>query len=133
MLWLASLALLWVRRPARAVSAARSVPQSPPQTAPRDLIHASDVRQQSAALLGLLRRERPGVRSLDDAVAQLDDARQVNALRALERALYHDGSAEDAMRQVREAFARGVRWRVAARSAEREAVLPPLYPERRPR
>lgn len=70
-----------------------------------------------------------GLRSDDlDAVRKrLDDAAQLDAVIQLQAARWGDGDAGSALAALRRAFAKGARWRVAARASE--SLLPPLYPE----
>ncbi len=70
-----------------------------------------------------------GLRSDDlDAVRKrLDDAAQLDAVIQLQAARWGDGDAGSALAALRRAFAKGARWRVAARASE--SLLPPLYPD----
>ena len=70
-----------------------------------------------------------GLRSDDlDAVRKrLDDAAQLDAVIQLQAARWGDGDAGSALAALRRAFAKGARWRVAARASG--FLLPPLYPE----
>ena len=70
-----------------------------------------------------------GLRSDDlDAVRKrLDDAAQLDAVIQLQAARWGDGDAGSALAALRRAFAKGARWRVAARASG--SLLPPLYPE----
>ena len=64
---------------------------------------------------------------LDAVRKRLDDAAQVDAVQQLQAARWGDGDHESALAALRRAFAKGPRWRVAARASE--SLLPPLYPE----
>ena len=64
---------------------------------------------------------------LDAVRKRLDDAAQVDAVSQLQAARWGDGDAASALDALRSAFAKGARWRVAARSSQ--SLLPPLYPE----
>ena len=64
---------------------------------------------------------------LDAVRKRLDDAAQVDAITQLQAARWGDGDAGSALAALRRAFAKGARWRVAARASE--SLLPPLYPE----
>ena len=64
---------------------------------------------------------------LDAVHARLDDAGQQEAVRLLQAARWAGGDADAARAALRRAFAKGARWRQAAR--QMRAELPPLYPE----
>ena len=64
---------------------------------------------------------------LDAVHARLDDAGQQEAVRLLQAARWAGGDADAARAALRRAFAKGARWRQAARRVRAE--LPPLYPE----
>ena len=64
---------------------------------------------------------------LDAVRKRLDDAAQVDAVQQLQAARWGDGDVASALTALRSAFAKGARWRIAARASE--SLLPPLYPE----
>ena len=64
---------------------------------------------------------------LDALRKRLDDAAQVDAITQLQAARWGEGDAGSALAALRQAFAKGPRWRVATRASE--SLLPPLYPE----
>jgi hypothetical protein len=71
---------------------------------------------------------QPGT-SIDALREQLAEARQREALDLLQQARWSDGDGRAARTALREAFAKGPRWRsLAAHPAP--TLLPPLYPER---
>lgn len=63
---------------------------------------------------------------LEGVLAQLDDTAQRRAVALLQAALWGDGSAIEARKSLRDAFASGARWRRNA--PEKDNLLPPLYP-----
>ena len=111
-----------VRRPTSATAEGRSEPI---------------VRTQPPALSVALRGEDLGViaqalvaeggRDLDALCAALADPAQVAAVRALQAARWGDGDPQAAVRQLRTAFAGGLRRKHAGHGTT--SVLPPLYPE----
>lgn len=64
---------------------------------------------------------------LDAVRKRLDDAAQVDAVAQLQAARWGGGDGASAVAALRSAFAKGARWRVAARAPH--SLLPPLYPE----
>lgn len=70
---------------------------------------------------------RPPARDLDEVIPRLDDPKQRAALAAMQRARWGDGDGAAARAALREAFAKGPRWRVA--EAPPPSPLPPLYPQ----
>lgn len=65
---------------------------------------------------------------LDGLCRVLDDPAQVAAVRALQAARWGDGDPQAAVRQLRTAFAGGLRRKRAGEDAA--SLLPPLYPQR---
>ncbi len=70
---------------------------------------------------------RPPARDLDEVMERLDDTQQRAALAAMQRARWGDGDGAAARVALREAFAKGPRWRSIETPAE--SLLPPLYPD----
>jgi hypothetical protein len=68
----------------------------------------------------------PPVVDLDGLTLRLDDAGQLAAVDALQRARWGDGDGVAARTLLREAFRSGPRWRPGQQAAE--DLLPPLYP-----
>lgn len=70
-----------------------------------------------------------GLRSddLDTVRKCLDDAAQIDAVSQLQAARWGAGDAVAALVALRQAFAKGARWRAATRASQ--SLLPPLYPE----
>lgn len=66
---------------------------------------------------------------MDPLRAQLADPRQRDAVDLLQRARWSEGDGRAARAALREAFAKGPRWRPAP-AASKPDPLPPLYPER---
>ncbi|NUS37598.1 MAG: protein BatD, partial [Lysobacter sp.] len=125
LLWLLTLAWAFSRRGgAREPSPAPStgaIPNSDPRALRRALDHG-DLAGVAETLCALA-----GVADFDALRVRLDDARQLQAVDALQRARWGAGDATDARSRLRDAFREGPRWR---RSPDtRESLLPPLYPE----
>lgn len=68
----------------------------------------------------------PPVVDLDALKSHLDDARQLAAVDALQRARWGDGDGVAARAMLGDAFRSGPRWRETQRAMEE--ILPPLYP-----
>ncbi|RFP61987.1 BatD family protein [Cognatiluteimonas weifangensis] len=130
LLWLITLMWGLHRQPHPAAVAAADADAVPPSApaAPAHLRRAldgGDLGEIAAALCALA---QPPVADLDAVQARLDDARQRDAVDALQRARWGGGDAAAARTALRAAFRPGPRWRrPAARSVE---ALPPLYPPR---
>ncbi|QNP42177.1 BatD family protein [Lysobacter solisilvae (ex Woo and Kim 2020)] len=69
----------------------------------------------------------PPARDVDELLQRLDDPAQRDAVAALQRARWGNGDGARARQALRNAFAKGPKWRRVAASAP--ALLPPLYPE----
>lgn len=69
----------------------------------------------------------PPARGVDELLARLDDARQREAVQAMERARWGGGDGAAARGLLRSAFAQGPRWK--ADTPAPASPLPPLYPE----
>lgn len=110
---------LWRRRLASA-----SGGQDRPLPAP--LAKALDKGDFAQISLALTRQANLQADDLEGVLARLDDASQRSAVALLQSALWGDGSADDARRALRAAFAAGARWQKPASS--RSDLLPPLYP-----
>ncbi|WP_297830325.1 BatD family protein [Thermomonas sp.] len=110
---------LWSRRLASA-----SGGQDRPLPAP--LAKALDKGDFAQISLALTRQANLQADDLEGVLARLDDASQRSAVALLQSALWGDGSADDARRALRAAFAAGARWQKPASS--RSDLLPPLYP-----
>ncbi|QOD90656.1 BatD family protein [Lysobacter sp. CW239] len=70
---------------------------------------------------------QPPVQGLDEVRARLADPAQADAVEAMQRARWGGGDGVVARRLMRDAFARGPRWRPS--SAAPPSPLPPLYPD----
>lgn len=139
-LWL--LTLLWwlSHRGGRAAATGHSVGDSgaalPLPTAANALSANPDVLRRALdtgsladvaeALLALAPQPCTGMDPLRERLA---DPRQRDAVDALQRARWSDGDGRAARVALREAFAKGPRWR-AAPVTSTTSPLPPLYPER---
>ena len=119
-------ALAWRRWP----RATRDVSAEPNLVEPTPIptLQAA-LRDGDLAVIGQALGAAAGVHGDDlDAVRKrLDDAAQVEAVQQLQAARWGAGDAASALAALRSAFAKGARWRVAARASE--SLLPPLYPE----
>jgi hypothetical protein len=133
-LWLATLAMLLVRRRARALAPA-AAPAAPRRAQWggdwKAALHARDAAAAARALVDAGQQRDPACRSLDQVVAQLGDPSQQTAVRALERVLYRAEPDAAVWPRLREAFARGPRWRERVATAASDAELPPLYSDHR--
>lgn len=95
---------------------------TPPAAALAIALRGDDLDRIARAL-----RVEAGVGDLDALCAGLADAAQIAAVRALQAARWGGGDAQDALRQLRTAFAGGLHRRQARQAAN--PLLPPLYPE----
>ena len=93
---------------------------------PAPLAKALDKGDFAQISLALTRQANLQADDLEGVLARLDDASQRSAVALLQSALWGDGSADDARRALRAAFAAGARWQKPASS--RSDLLPPLYP-----
>lgn len=127
LLWLLTLWWGWRRgrgRPADATAPGATGPAAArPGTA--ELRRALDT--DGLAEVTTLLCAMAGVSRLEQVVTRLDDARQREALLALQRARWAgEGELPAVRRQVREAFRDGPHWSAQAKIAQTD--LPPLYP-----
>lgn len=126
LLWLGTLWWALHRRPARAAPAA-GAPSPGDRIAPAAGLDAALRRGDLAAIAEALCAAAPSPGAdLDAVCAQLDDARQIDAVRALQQARWGRGDAGQALAALRAAFDRRPHWRTATRAGR--ALLPPLYP-----
>lgn len=93
---------------------------------PAPLAKALDKGDFAQISLALTRQANLQADDLEGVLARLDDASQRSAVALLQSALWGDGSADDARRALRAAFAAGARWQKPASSGS--DLLPPLYP-----
>nr|WP_275672456.1 BatD family protein [Thermomonas alba] len=108
--------------PAAQVSAPRpAAPELPAALASGDLAAIARALSAEVGAAG---------EDLDAVCARLESPEQVRAVRALQAARWGGGAPEAALQALRQAFAKGPRWRAAARATADDA-LPPLYPEPR--
>jgi hypothetical protein len=110
-------------RPAIDVAPTGIAPPREPEPTLGRALDLGDLADIEAAL----RRLADGAGDLDTVIARLDDAAQRDAVERLRLARWAAGDASVARTRLREAFAGGPRWRVAA--APRRGLLPPLYPD----
>lgn len=97
-----------------------------PSAALRELLDRGDFEQIAAALRA---SATPPAADDDELVERLADPLQREAVQALRRARWGGGDGVAARALLRDAFARGPRWR--AREAQPDSPLAPLYPPRR--
>jgi hypothetical protein len=134
-LWLATLAAWFWSARRTAPSGPASMPAAPAaapsaraaKAAFERAVAAADASAIARTLLAWAAAEGHGVAHLGALAAQLDDAAQRNALRALERARFGDGAAPDAA-VLRKTFAGGLRWLRETPHPREGSPLPPLYP-----
>ena len=130
LLWL--ITFMWgLHRHPQAVPAATDAGPSgkaPPAASPMLLKRALDSGDLGDVVDALLAMAVPPVRDLDALKLRLADARQRDAVDALQRARWGDGDGTVARASLRAAFERGPQWREPV--ARQASPLPPLYPER---
>ena len=130
LLWL--ITFMWgLHRHPQAVPAATDAGPSgkaPPAASPMLLKRALDSGDLGDVVDALLAMAVPPVRDLDALKLRLGDARQRDAVDALQRARWGDGDGTVARASLRAAFERGPQWREPV--ARQASPLPPLYPER---
>lgn len=90
--------------------------------------HWSDLLQQDANAIerALIAAAPNKARTLDDVIAQLDDAEQAKVLAYWQRSRWTTAKQTDAQSEMRRVFGDGPRWRKA--EARKPSKLPPLYP-----
>jgi hypothetical protein len=102
--------------------------KAPPAASPMLLKRALDSGDLGDVADALRAMAVPPVRDLDALKLRLADARQRDAVDALQRARWGDGDGTIARALLRAAFERGPQWREPV--ARQASPLPPLYPER---
>lgn len=134
-LWLVTLLWLLSHRGVRApaVRGGRASHPSPTTGAlsadPGALRRALDTGSLGDVAEALLALAPQPCSGMDPLRAQLADPRQRDAVDLLQRARWSEGDGRTARAALREAFAKGPRWRPAP-AASKPDPLPPLYPER---
>jgi hypothetical protein len=130
LLWL--ITLMWgLHRHPQAVPAAtdgNAPGKAPPMASPMPLKRALDSGDLGDVADALCAMALPPVADLDALKLRLADARQHDAVDALQRARWSDGDGTIARASLRAAFKHGPRWREPV--AVQASPLPPLYPER---
>jgi hypothetical protein len=129
LLWL--LTLLWGlhRQPARVATEALGMATHAPvkktdfATFKRSL-DSGDFDEVAGNLCALA---QPPAQGIDEVCARRADPMQAEAMEAMQRARWGGGDGVVARRLMRDAFARGPRWRQSL--AEPPSPLPPLYPD----
>jgi hypothetical protein len=133
-LWLLTVGawILWARRRR---GGAANVPPPMPAEATRQgparehfsqALDRGDLVRAEHALLAWARQARPGLRNLGDLSAALQPGRQPEAIDALQRARFSNGTADAA--GLRAAFKNGFDWRPVEGPGGTGGGLPPLYP-----
>jgi len=130
--WLVT--LMWALRrrpqpmaPAAGGQAPVSVHTSASQASLREFKRALDHEDLARVADVLCALRSPPADNLDGVRVALDDANQVAAIDALQRARWGDGDGVKARTLLRDAFRRGPRWKQPAKPLV-DAPLPPLYP-----
>jgi hypothetical protein len=100
----------------------------PTASPPLSLKHALDNGDLGDVAIALVAMAVPPVADLDALKPRLADARQREAVDALQRARWGDGDGTAARAALRAAFKHGPQWRKPVVAAQ--VPLPPLYPER---
>lgn len=133
LLWIASLAWVARRRDARAAipAATDAKPSSPQPLRKDDLEDALDSADLARIAQTLQRMANPPAADLDALKARLQPAQQVEAIDALQAALWGNGriAPEAALSALRQSFRDGPQWRTSAAGKTGKSTLPPLYPE----
>ena len=133
LLWIASLAWVARRRDTRAaISAATDAKPSSPQPLRKDdLKDALDSADLARIAQTLQRMATPPAADLDALKSRLQPAQQIEAIDALQAALWGNGriAPEAALASLRQAFRDGPQWRTATTAKTAKSELPPLYPE----
>ncbi|MBW8823926.1 MAG: BatD family protein [Xanthomonadales bacterium] len=135
LLWIASLA--WVsRRRDQQVAIAAGATATAPSPAPQplrkdDLKDALDSADLARIAQALQRMANPPAADLDALKSRLQSVQQVDAIDALQAALWGNGriTPETALASLRQAFRDGPRWRTTTTAKIGKTTLPPLYPE----
>jgi hypothetical protein len=97
------------------------------QASLRDFKRALDHEDLGRVADMLCALRSPPAANLDGVRVALDDAAQIAAVDALQRARWGDGDGVKARTLLRQAFRRGPRWKPAAKPLV-DGPLPPLYP-----
>lgn len=134
MLWIASLAWVARRRDRRAANPA---PSDPKPSAPLQPLRNNDLEDALGSgdlariAQTLQRMANPPAADLDAMKSRLQSTQQVDAIDALQAALWGNGrvAPETALASLRQAFRDGPQWRAAATAKPAKSTLPPLYPE----
>lgn len=138
LLWLGTLIWALQRRPAAhsagpdaAAGAVARGPEGPlsERSRLRRLRLALDTGELGEVAQALCALAVPPAPDLDALAARLADRDQKVAVDRLQRARWAGGDPGSARAEVREAFAKGPRWRASGDPASRAGPLPPLYPD----
>jgi hypothetical protein len=132
-LWLATLVWGFHQRSLHGPANARKPPEvanhlpARATTGMSEFKRALDVGDLGTVAEMLCAMANPPVHDIDSLLLRLDDPAQREAVQLLQSARWGGGDGVAARRRLREAFARGPRWRTTPRAAP--SPLPPLYPE----
>lgn len=134
LLWIASLAWVGRRRDTRVavpVATDAKPPLAPQSLRKDDLKAALDSDDLARIAQTLQRLANPPAADLDALKSRLQSAQQVDAIDALQAALWSNGriAPEAALASLRQAFRDGPQWRVITAANTVRGKLPPLYPE----
>jgi hypothetical protein len=126
LLWLVT--FMWgLHRHPVPVAARAAAPDKASPAAPMQFKRALDGGDLGDVADALCALAVPPVAGLDALKLRLGDARQRDAVDALQRARWGDGDGTAARASLRAAFRHGPRWREPV--AVQSPPLPPLYPE----
>ena len=127
--WLLTLAWALRRGPVATRSAAAplqiTAPAAASQQSLRRVLDGGDLGEVLDALAAMA---QPPAADTAEVLQRLEDARQREAVFALQRARWGGGDPVAARQLAREAFARGPHWRDAGPQDPASMLLPPLYP-----
>ena len=134
LLWIASLAWVARRRDERiaiAPTMTAAKPSSPQPLRKDDLKGALDSADLARIAQTLQRMATPPAADLDALKSRLQPAQQIEAIDALQAALWGNGriAPDAALASLRQAFRDGPQWRTATTAKTAKSELPPLYPE----
>lgn len=130
LLWMLTLAMWWRSRHTSVLArSARSHPmQAPGRSVFLRACSMGDLTGAERALVSWARSEKPGMRSLGEIAAALEDPAQREEIDALQRMRYAGANSEGLGARLTRAFRGGFSWTQAAAVGAETPALPPLYP-----